>query len=189
MDSTSSLRQGVRDRLIAAAIELMRRTGLAGAGINEIVRESGAPKGSVYHYFPDGKQQIVQEGLDAYRGEVVQFIDATLARRRSPAQKVRTLFDAFAERVEQGQFLHSCPAGTVCLDLDAELDPLHAIVAATLAAYVDVIATHFAALGPERARSFAGLIVTAIEGAYVRARADRSGEPFREAGAWIAKLV
>jgi TetR/AcrR family transcriptional repressor of lmrAB and yxaGH operons len=183
------LPQRPRDRLIAAAIALMRRTGLAGAGINEIVRESGAPKGSVYHYFPDGKQQIVQEALAAYRGDVVRFIDATLARRRAPAQKVRALFDAFAERVEQGRYLHSCPAGTVCLDLDADLDALRAIVAATLAAYVDAVAVHFSALGPQRARSFAGLVVTAIEGAYVRARAERSGAPFREAGAWIAELV
>ena len=181
--------QGTRDRLIVAAIALMRRSGLAGAGINEIVKESGAPKGSVYHYFPDGKQQIVQEALDAYRGDIVAFIDATLSRRRSPAQKVRTLFDAFAERVERGEFLHSCPAGTVCLDLDAEHDALRSVVATTLAAYVDVIATHFPALGPARAQSFAGVIVTAIEGAYVRARADRSGAPFREAGAWLAKLV
>jgi TetR/AcrR family transcriptional repressor of lmrAB and yxaGH operons len=43
-----------RGKLIESAITLLRRTGLSGAGINEIVRISGAPKGSVYHYFPAG---------------------------------------------------------------------------------------------------------------------------------------
>ena len=45
-----------RERMIDATITLLRRSGLSGAGINEIVRESGAPKGSLYHFFPDGKQ-------------------------------------------------------------------------------------------------------------------------------------
>jgi TetR/AcrR family transcriptional repressor of lmrAB and yxaGH operons len=42
---------GTRERLLEAALELMRESGLSGAGINEIVRESGAPKGSVYYFF------------------------------------------------------------------------------------------------------------------------------------------
>ena len=180
---------GTRARLLAAAIALMRRSGLTGAGINEIVRESGAPKGSVYHFFPRGKQQIVEEALDAYRNDVVVFIDAALARHRSAPRKVRALFDAFAERIEQGRFLNSCPAGTVCLDLDAELEALRGVVAGTFSAYIAAIAAHFAALGRERAHSFAGLLLSAIEGAYIRGRADRSSQPFREAGTWLAKLV
>jgi TetR/AcrR family transcriptional regulator, lmrAB and yxaGH operons repressor len=58
---------GSRQRMIEAAIELMRGSGLSGAGINEIVRESAAPKGSVYHFFPNGKQQVVTEALETGR--------------------------------------------------------------------------------------------------------------------------
>lgn len=47
--------------MLEAAISLMRGSGLSGAGINEIVRESGAPKGSVYYFFPDGKLALVSE--------------------------------------------------------------------------------------------------------------------------------
>jgi hypothetical protein len=99
------------------------------------------------------------------------------------------LFDAFAERLEQGLFTHSCAAGTVCLDLDSEMDALRAVVATTLDAYRDAIAGHFEALGRRRARSFAGLLLSAIEGAYIRGRAERSGDAFREAGEWLAELV
>ena len=189
MSRTDAASTGTRQRLVAAAVALMRRSGLSGAGINEIVRESGSPKGSVYHFFPGGKQEIVTEALNAHQAVIVAFIDAALSQRRAPAHKVRTLFDAFAARVERGNFLSSCPAGTVCLDLDADLDALRIVVAETLAVYADAIAPHFAELGRERSRSFAGLLVTAIEGAYVRARAERSSRPFREAGAWLSRLV
>ena len=82
------------------------------------VRESGAPKGSVYHFFPDGKQQIVSEALRRYSEQVTT-----------------------------------------------------------------------AMTGSHQSRSFAGLLVTAMEGAYIRGRADRSGDAFREAGAWLSRLV
>ena len=54
---------GTRDKVLEAAILLMRRTGFSGAGINEILKESGAPKGSLYYFFPQGKKQIVSEAL------------------------------------------------------------------------------------------------------------------------------
>ena len=167
----------------------MRQSGLAGAGINEIVRASGAPKGSVYHYFPDGKQQIAAEALDAYSGRVVAFIDEALSRKRSPAGKVEGLFDAFAARVEAGAFRSSCPAGTVCLDLEGEAEALRGAVAASLTSYVAAIAPHFHFRNPARVQSFARLLVTAIEGAYICARANRSSAPFREAGTWLAELA
>ena len=50
-------RRGTRQRLLDGSGDADARTGLTGAGINEIVRESGAPKGSVYHFFPAGKRR------------------------------------------------------------------------------------------------------------------------------------
>ena len=122
MSDADAAANGTREKLIEAAITLMRRSGLSGAGINEIVRESGAPKGSVYYFFPKGKQQIVKEGLAQYSERVVAFIDSTLSSKRKPSEKVKALFNAFAERIELGEFRHSCPVGTVCLDLDSELE-------------------------------------------------------------------
>lgn len=180
---------GTRDKLIEAAITLMRRSGLSGAGINEVVRASGAPKGSVYHFFPDGKQQLVEAGLAQYSARVVAFIDLNLSRKRKPGDKVRALFNAFAERIEQGEFLHSCPVGTVCLDLDADLEGLRVVVAGAFDQYVSAIEAHFPFDDRRRAKSFAGLLLTAIEGAYIRGRAERSSKPFREAGEWLAGLA
>jgi TetR/AcrR family transcriptional regulator, lmrAB and yxaGH operons repressor len=108
---------------------------------------------------------------------------------RPPERNLVALFDAFALRVEAGDFLHTCPAGTVCLDLEAGMDGLRAAVAASFEAYRRAIERHFPQATPARTRAFAGLVLTAIEGAYVRSRAERSGAAFREAGRWLVKLV
>lgn len=85
MDGNSQL--GSRERMIEAAITLMRGSGLGGAGINEIVRVSGSPKGSVYHFFPQGKLQITTEALAVYSTRVMAFIDQSLASKRQPGAK------------------------------------------------------------------------------------------------------
>ena len=180
---------GSRERMLEATIALMRGSGLTGAGINEIVRESGAPKGSVYHFFPAGKLQIATEALAIYSARVMAFIDAALSAKRAPGDKVKALFDAFARRAEEGEFRKSCAVGTVTLDLDGELEELRAVLAAAFGEWVSLIARHFDLGDPRRTKSFAGLVLTAIEGAYVRCRAERTSRPFREAGAWLAELV
>ena len=178
-----------RERIIEAAIALMRRSGYSGVGINEVLAESGAPRGSMYHYFPDGKKQIAAEALATYATRIVAFIDENLARGRTPAGKVRALFEAFALRLERFDYRQSCAAGCVSLDLDPALENVRAAVEGAFASYIDVIARHFPELGPKRARAFAGFVLTAIEGAYIRGRAEHSAVAFREAGEWMAGVA
>jgi len=175
--------------MIDAAIALMRQSGLGGAGINEVVRASRAPKGSVYHFFPGGKEQLAGEALGVYSQRVIAFLDEALSRKRAPAEKVKALFEAFAIRIEDGDFRQSCAAGAVCLDLVPDLDGLREVIAETFAEWTESIARHFEFRDRARTKSFARLLLTAIEGAYIRGRAERSGRPFREAGVWLAELA
>lgn len=178
-----------RERMLDAAITLMRSSGLSGAGINEIVRESGAPKGSVYHFFPHGKAQITREALAVYSIHVTTFIETALASKRAPARKLSALFEAFARRVEAGEFRKSCAGGTVCLDLDEKVEELQPLLNAMFGTWTATIAAHFDFGDRRRNESFAGLVLTAIEGAYIRSRAERSSRPFTEAGKWLSILT
>jgi len=182
-------RSASRERMLETAIDLMRGFGLSGAGINDLVRESGAPKGSVYHFFPGGKLQIAEEALAAYGPRVRELIVEALAGAEAPPEKVRTLFRAFARRLRSADFSRSCMVGTVGLDLDDSLEPLRQRLASTLDGWADAIAAAFDLGSTRRTRAFAGFVLTAIEGAYVRARVERSSTPFTEAGEWLATLL
>jgi TetR/AcrR family transcriptional regulator, lmrAB and yxaGH operons repressor len=180
---------GSRERMIEAAIALMRQSGLSGAGINEVVRESGAPKGSVYHFFPDGKLQLATEALAVHAERVQAFMVQALTSRRRPADRVKALFDAFARRIEEAEFRRSCPVGAVCLDLDPGIEHLQPMLGAMFSAWIDLVARHVDLGDARRSKSFAGLVLTAIEGAYVRCRAERSSRAFKEAGGWLSELA
>lgn len=180
---------GTRNRMIEAAIVLMRHTGVSGAGINEIVKASGAPKGSMYHFFPGGKREILASALEVYAKRVAAFIDEALAKGNTPEAKVKALFRAFARRSEDFEFRQSCAAGCVSLDMDEDSEPVRQAAENAFDQYVATIARHFDFGSPRATRSFASLVLTAIEGAYIRARAEHSSKAFTEAGEWLAPLA
>lgn len=178
-----------RSRIIGAAISLMRRSGLSGAGINDIVAQSRAPKGSIYYYFPQGKQQIVSEALAAYAKRGLAHWGKALSTAEEPGRKIHALLDDIAGRTELGQYRESCAAATVALDLDDDLEVVRIAIADAFSQWIDLISIHFPIDDAERRKSFAGLVLTVIEGAFIRARAERSSRPFKDAAVWLAEIA
>jgi TetR/AcrR family transcriptional repressor of lmrAB and yxaGH operons len=178
-----------RQRMVEAAIQLMRGSGLNGAGINEVVRESAAPKGSVYHFFPDGKEQLVAEALTEYSLRVQQFMDTAMQGARTERLKIKRLFEAFARRVEDGAYAKSCAFGAVCLDLAPDQQVLREVIEHAFENWTVMIASHLSMGNAASRRSFARLVLATIEGAYILARAERSGRAFREAGGWLGEMA
>jgi hypothetical protein len=66
--------------MVEAAIALMRTSGLSGAGINEVIRTSGAQRGSVHYCLPLGKIQLAPKALTTYSTRVTALIDDLLTR-------------------------------------------------------------------------------------------------------------
>ena len=178
-----------KGRILEATIVLMKQTGLSGAGINQILARSGAPKGSLYYHFPGGKEQITSEALMLYAERVAAAFDRVLSSKKKPADKVRALFRFAADRFEEASFEQSCAAGAVSLDLNAEVAAIQSVAVAAFASWKAVIARHLQIVSPVRRAALAGVVLSALEGAYVRGRAERSKRAFIEAGEWLAMLV
>ena len=167
----------------------MKQSGLSGAGINQILAQSGAPKGSLYYYFPGGKQQIVIEALTLYADRVAGTFERALSSTTKPADKIRALFRFVADQFEDEAFGKSCAAGAVTLDLNADVATIQPVIEIIFKSWREVIARHLPITNTARRESLAGLILSTIEGAYVRGRAERSTQPFLEAEVWFLGIV
>jgi len=178
-----------RDRMVEAAVAGMRASGLAGAGINQVIAASGAPKGSLYHYFPGGKLQLAQEALEHFGQERCRGLEAALAGAAPPDQKIKRLFGALAKGLVREDFRLGCAVAGVSLDLDEDAAALAPVCAAQLALWADTVAAALLPLAPARRLALGRFTVTAFEGALVQARALRSAEPVLEAGELVAGLV
>ncbi len=93
-----------RDRIIHATAELMELYGYHGTGLNDIVKRSGAPKGSIYHYFPDGKEEIAIETIEMTNAMINHHIQSTLAAYDNPAEGIRQTIRMVIDHFE----MHQC---------------------------------------------------------------------------------
>jgi TetR/AcrR family transcriptional regulator, lmrAB and yxaGH operons repressor len=178
-----------RDRMVDAAIAGLRASGLSGAGVNQVVAASGAPKGSLYHYFPGGKLQIAREALERFGESRRQDMEAVLAVDGPVDQNVRRLFKRAAKGMAAEEFRAGCAIGGAALDLDEDSAELAPVCHAVLESWTDALAKALEALPAARRRPLARFIVTALQGALVQARAARSTQPVLEAGEIAASLV
>lgn len=180
-----------RGRILQAAVRLFRQKGYAGTGLAEILGQSGAPRGSLYHYFPGGKEEI---GAEAVRvaGEVVTGTLVDLRERTEDGAGFVEAYGALlAQWVAASDYRDGCPIATTLLETTPASDRLVGAGTAVLEDWCGVIASAFArdGLTPAEARDHAEFVVAAVEGALLLARVQRSVEPLRRVTERLARPV
>jgi AcrR family transcriptional regulator len=178
-----------RARLVGATLDLLRRGGLSGAGINQVVNASRAPKGSVYHYFPGGKQQLVIEALRAAERTVGGSFATVFGDSMSVAAKVRALFTKTAAGLEASEYAKGCPVAAVTLDLDRGSRALGAVCGEVFDGWADVIARGLGDVPQDERRAVAQLILATLEGGLVLARAQAAKTPLVASGEALAAAL
>jgi len=172
-----------RENILIASQRLFRRQGYAATGINDIIRQSGAPRGSLYYYFPDGKEQIAAAAIEGAGRMVARTLTDIAAKSTDPMQFVETYAGMLEHWMELSGYRDGCPITTVLLESDpsATLNTesgrvafanWRAVIAEFLMAY-DITET--------QARVMASFILSTLEGALIQARVDGSGRAIREA--------
>src|SRR6185295_6004342 len=69
------LAEGVRERMIAGAVRLLAQQGLQATSFAEVLQLTGAPRGSIYHHFPAGKDQLVAAAVEASGRQALSILD------------------------------------------------------------------------------------------------------------------
>jgi TetR/AcrR family transcriptional repressor of lmrAB and yxaGH operons len=178
-----------RTKLVLTTVDLLRRSGLSGAGINQVVDVSRAPKGSVYHYFPGGKQQLVTEALQEAERSVGESFAHTFGAKAAVADKVRALFTRAAAALAANGFAKGCPVTAVTLDLDRESEPLRRVCERIFDAWIAIIAGGIDDVPTAERFAVAQLILAALEGGLVLARASGASAPLSETGNALATML
>lgn len=179
-----------RDAIVRAAARLFRRKGYAATGVARIVADSGAPRGSVYYYFPGGKPEIGEAAV-AFAGELVRRSLQSLADRGDPpGDLLRAYAGQLADWMAQSEFRDGCPIATVLLEAAADEPGIRAAGARAGAAWTGILATRLREHGvaPRRARRLALTAIAALEGSLIQARVGADATPILEVAEEIAAL-
>jgi len=165
---------GTREAMLGSAIRLFRERGVGDTSFADVLEASGAPRGSVYHHFPGGKKQLVSEAIESAGVYVAANFDQA---DDGPAEMVDRFASFYMRELERTDFREGCPLMAAAV---AGASEEASIPAARAFSQIHTSLTNAlieAGVEARRASSLATLAISAIEGAIVLSRTEKSVEP------------
>ena len=167
-----------KTRLVETTKRLLWRQGYGATGLNQIISESKTPRGSIYFHFPGGKEEMAVAALrDA--GDAMSNAMRRNFARRGLRDGLRGWVRAFARMMRESDWQEGCPLATVTLEAAALSEPIREVCDAAFSEWRAIFAAEMESEGisPERAKSLATTMLSAIEGALILSRAARDVAP------------
>lgn len=180
-----------KDRIMTASAELFRRQGYHGTGVKQIVAEANAPFGSLYHFFPRGKEQLGDEVIRWSGAIYLDLIAAVFDPAPDVATGVHDFFIGAAEVLRDTGYLDACPIATVAGETASTSEVLRQATADVFESWLDATVQRFTTAGipAARARELAVFTLAALEGAFILCRSTRTTEALEVAGEAAAATV
>lgn len=179
-----------RQAIVDTAVRLFRKQGYAATGLNQIVEESGAPKGSLYHYFPEGKTAIAEAAVRTAAAKVTGTLQALAAEHDDPARIYRRYLDLMAGWMAQSGYRDGSPITTTLLETAPQIAALRDAGAQALSDWARVLAGALSRKGVPAARAerLARVAIAALEGALLQVRVGEDRQPLDDAADEIGGL-
>jgi TetR/AcrR family transcriptional repressor of lmrAB and yxaGH operons len=173
--------------MIETTARLLWSQGLRATGMDQIVRESKAPRGSIYFHFPEGKEQLAAEALRAAGAVMTANITEALGHRDA-VTAVKRFVAVYAKEMKASDFHHGCPIATVALEAAATSPAIREVCAAVFGEWEGLLAQRLERDGFERreARRLAVVILSLLEGAMILCRTRRTTAPLRYVADYLA---
>ncbi|MFB7240096.1 TetR/AcrR family transcriptional regulator [Streptomyces sp. NPDC056269] len=182
---------GTRERIVRTTSRLMQRQGYEGTGIKQISVEAGATLGSVYHFFPGGKQELGTAAVRLGDEEFAELLAEALDAEPEPEKALVALTASLVEGLRDSDWLDGCPVTSTVVGTAHSAPGVQEAAAEAFARWRAVVARKLAASGfPEAdAEELAHTVIATLEGAELAAQVARSATPLELAGRHLARLV
>lgn len=161
-------------------MRLFREQGYASTGLQQILAESRAPKGSLYYYFPGGKEELGQAAIELAGARIGEMLSETAAASPDDPRVFITRYcKTMAGWMKESGFQSGCPVATTILETVPASPAMTETGNQVIDAWIGIIADVFAASGlpTAEAKSRAQQLLATMEGALLLARVRQSVRP------------
>ena len=179
----------VRQKVLETTRGLMQAQGYNATGLNQIIKESGTPKGSLYHYFPGGKEQLVSEAIKLSAQEMGQKMMGAFDQCCSLSEALEAIVDAGITQLKESGYECGCPIATVALE--ASPGSVQETCESAFRGAQTLIESRLLMDGfkPEKAKALATFMFSAYEGALMLSRTQRDVHPLENLKTMIPQLL
>ena len=178
-----------RERMVRSAASLIRTRGVNATSLSEVLADSGAPRGSIYHHFPEGKDQLAQDAIRWTSERVLAHLRAGAAV--TPSDVLKRFIDMWREVVLTSRGTAGCVVAGVAIDTDAGEAGQIDLVRSTFRSWTAVLAEQLRAVGvpSARATSIALATLAGMEGALILCRAEGNAKPLDTVAEELLRLL
>ncbi len=163
-----------KEQIIVAAASLINKYGYHHVGINLILKELGIPKGSFYNYFESKKDLAVS--IIEYHIQNTKRIFYTSTENQRSVEGLKSFFTAYFDTFKDLDYCGGCPIGNLILELSDQSEKvrnellkwiefleneIYQILCAGIESSIDL-------------KSLSSFIVSAFEGAIMKAKAEKN---------------
>ncbi|MFD4676133.1 TetR/AcrR family transcriptional regulator [Lentzea sp. NPDC058450] len=183
-------KRSTKQRMLDSAVLLLRERGAAGVTVDAVLAHSGAPRGSVYHHFPGGRNEMVL-GAVRLAGDYISGVVAESAAEGDVRVMLERLVAFWKRSLTKTDYRAGCPAAAMAMDSRDIVPEAADVVREIFVRWQDGIAEALAANGfaVVRAQRLATVVVSAVEGAIILCRAQRDLGPLDDVLAEIGPLL
>jgi AcrR family transcriptional regulator len=180
-----------RERLLTTTAALFQRQGLNGTSMKEITDGAEATTGSLYHFFPGGKDELAAEVIKTSGAGYLELFEMVTALATNSAEAMGMLFEGAADTLEESDFVDACPIFTVAHEVASADETLRLACDSVFVSWTTKATAMFRADGlrPKPAADLATTVVAAIGGAFVMARTAKNADLMRAIGRNIVALI
>lgn len=186
--------EATQQRMVESMLELIQVNGYAGTGLNAVLAHSGAPKGSLYFHFPEGKEQLGERAIglaaDHFEALIVGALESAKPQQ-SAGRVTEGIVALLSEFLEANDFEVGCPVSVVALEMGAESDRLRTACEQAYDRWILPVTEFLVRRGHDRraARSTASSVISLVEGAMIVARTRRDVQPLSDAARTLRTLL
>ncbi|KAA8746029.1 MULTISPECIES: TetR/AcrR family transcriptional regulator [Paenibacillus] len=187
-----SEKSNARESIVSTAARLFFSQGYHATGLNQIIKESSTPKGSLYHYFPHGKEELAHECIQKANEHILQTFEKIFAAHDNTGDAIQRFIHDLAHETEAAGFTGFLPFSFwAAVETSCISQQLRIACQGVFADWQDVIKKHLIldGVGEEKARETALLIISLMEGALIISLTNQDKQPLLTAAEYLSVVT
>lgn len=178
-------------RMIETTTKLLELQGYHATGLNQVIRESATPKGSLYFHFPEGKEQLAAAAVLTAGVQISKKIEKALDSGDTVGEAIAAFVLTIACELKDSDFRKGCPVATVAMETAVTNNRLRLACEQVYASWFALVEQRLiqADFSAAEAKSWTTFVWAAIEGALLLSRTRRSLEPLETVAQQFKVLI
>ena len=180
-----------KENLIETAAKLFETKGYHATGLNEILAESGAPKGSLYYHFPKGKEQLALAAIYSEGEKIKLNVQTSMQNIEHPVDAIVSIIEYIATVIDSDQKFKDMTISLIALETYLTSDVLRNACLEIYTSLENLYAEKLikSGMNKENAIKLGSVITEMIEGGIIYSLVKKNGNPLRLIAEQIPKLL